>query len=227
MCVCIYIYIHINARYGTERRYEGRWNIGRDRREGDEDAREIEREDKNPFFFLVFVLMSSPSPPHRKSLRLEVSPDRARPVAEHIVGRIYSGIQGVLLTLRHTRGRGLGLFVVNGVGAFKKVVEYSGTNVTSKKEMKRLEEKYLLNDHGYLMAREGGGGVDATYVGGVGRYANHGCIGTCSLHNSEGKLVLWSGRDGLAPGEEVTYNYDCGEGVARLCKCGEGCSKAY
>jgi hypothetical protein len=142
--------------------------------------------------------------------------------------RVYRGIKGALLTIRSVRGRGLGLFVLSRVLPFDPVVEYSGECVESKKEMDRLEKEYEAREQGYLMAREGGGGVDATHVGGVGRYANHGCVGTCQLKNVGGKLVLCAGAGGLWPEDEVTYNYGCGEGDDRKCKCRDvGCRKVY
>ena len=143
------------------------------------------------------------------------------------------------LDVRLADGRGLGVYAPSvpsprsanaddddgiWVRAGELLLEYVGEVVDDVECERRMNEEYAREKHQYLMHVRGGI-IDATRIGGVGRFLNHGCDPNCVVEEWHVKGFPRMGLFSLRPiayGEELCFNYKFQRfgSEATSCNCG-------
>ncbi len=114
-----------------------------------------------------------------------------------------------------------GCYTTSAIAKGVQVVEYTGPRISKREADKRFEDSRIT----YLFAIGNG----STVINGMGvaMYINHSCDPNCETEEVDGRVWIMSLRS-IAPGEELTYDYnlfDGDESDAR-CYCGaKNCRK--
>jgi SET domain-containing protein len=121
------------------------------------------------------------------------------------------------LIIRSSSIHAAGCYTTSSIAKGVKVVEYTGPRISKRKADKRFEDSKIT----YLFAI----GDGSTVINGMGvaMYINHSCDPNCETEEVDGRVWIMSLRS-IAPGEELTYDYnlfDGDEDDAR-CYCGAG-----
>jgi SET domain-containing protein len=121
------------------------------------------------------------------------------------------------LIIRSSSIHAAGCYTTSSIAKGVKVVEYTGPRVSKRKADAIFQDSRIT----YLF----GIGNGATVINGHGMamYINHSCDPNCETEEVEGRVWVMSVRS-IAPGEELTYDYnlyDGDEDEAR-CHCGAG-----
>jgi uncharacterized protein len=119
------------------------------------------------------------------------------------------------LMIRSSSIHAAGCYTTSAIAKGVQVVEYTGPRISKKEADKRFENSKIT----YLF----GIGDGSTVIDGMGvaMYINHSCDPNCETEEVEGRVWIMSIRS-IAPGEELTYDYnlyDGDEDDAR-CHCG-------
>jgi SET domain-containing protein len=110
---------------------------------------------------------------------------------------------------------GRGLFARAPIRAGERVLEYLGERITKEESLRRCEAGnpfiFSLDEHFDL---------DGAVEWNPARFANHSCTPNCETEDDEGRIWVVALRD-IAPGEELTYNYnfDLAEFREHRCAC--------
>jgi uncharacterized protein len=121
------------------------------------------------------------------------------------------------LIIRSSSIHAAGCYTTSSIAKGVKVVEYTGPRISKREADKRFEDSRIT----YLFAIGNG----STVINGMGvaMYINHSCDPNCETEEVDGRVWIMSLRS-IAPGEELTYDYnlyDGNEDDAR-CYCGAG-----
>jgi uncharacterized protein len=121
------------------------------------------------------------------------------------------------LMIRSSSIHAAGCYTTSPIAKGVKVVEYTGPRI-SKKEADALFRGSKIT---YLF----GIGDGSTVINGFGMamYINHSCDPNCETEELDGRVWVMSLR-AIAPGEELTYDYNLydGDEDEALCHCGAG-----
>jgi uncharacterized protein len=121
------------------------------------------------------------------------------------------------LMIRSSSIHAAGCYTTSSIVKGVRVVEYTGPRISKKEADERFPDSKIT----YLF----GIGDGSTVINGHGMamYINHSCDPNCETEELDGRVWVMSLRS-IAPGEELTYDYnlyDGDEGDAR-CYCGAG-----
>jgi uncharacterized protein len=121
------------------------------------------------------------------------------------------------LIIRSSSIHAAGCYTTSSIAKGVKVVEYTGPRISKREADARFEDSRIT----YLF----GIGDGSTVINGMGvaMYINHSCDPNCETEEVDGRVWIMSLRS-IAPGEELTYDYnlyDGDEDDAR-CHCGAG-----
>jgi uncharacterized protein len=121
------------------------------------------------------------------------------------------------LMIRSSSIHAAGCYTTSPIAKGVQVVEYTGPRISKKDADARFEDSRIT----YLF----GLGDGSTVINGMGvaMYINHSCDPNCETEEIDGRVWVQSLRS-IAPGEELTYDYnlyDGDESDAR-CHCGAG-----
>ena len=123
------------------------------------------------------------------------------------------------LIIRSSSIHAAGCYTTAPIAKGVKVVEYTGPRISKQK----ADRQYADSTITYLFGIGDGSTVIQGY--GTAMFINHSCDANCETEELDGKVWIMSVRK-IAPGEELTYDYnlyDGDEDEAR-CYCGaEGC----
>jgi len=119
------------------------------------------------------------------------------------------------LIIRSSSIHAAGCYTTSSIAKGVKVVEYTGPRISKREADARFEDSRIT----YLF----GIGDGSTVINGMGvaMYINHSCDPNCETEEVDGRVWIMSLRS-IAPGEELTYDYnlyDGDEDDAR-CHCG-------
>jgi uncharacterized protein len=121
------------------------------------------------------------------------------------------------LMIRSSSIHAAGCYTTSPIAKGVQVVEYTGPRISKREADARFEDSKIT----YLF----GIGDGSTVINGMGvaMYINHSCDPNCETEEVDGRVWIMSLRS-IAPGEELTYDYnlyDGDEDDAR-CHCGAG-----
>ncbi|HTR37666.1 MAG TPA: SET domain-containing protein-lysine N-methyltransferase [Bryobacteraceae bacterium] len=119
------------------------------------------------------------------------------------------------LAIRRSKIHRYGVFAQERIPANRKVIEYTG------KRLNRKQAKYRGDgDYTYLFAVDNYWTLDGSVGGSGAEIINHSCTPNLVSRVMKGHVLYMSLR-AIKPGEELTVNYNFGEGVRRFpCTCG-------
>jgi len=119
------------------------------------------------------------------------------------------------LTIRRSKIHRYGVFAQERIPANRKVIEYTG------KRLNRKQAKYRGDgDYTYLFAVDNYWTLDGSIGGSGAEIINHSCNPNLVSRIMRGHVLYMSLRP-IKPGEELTVNYNFGDGVREFpCSCG-------
>ena len=144
-----------------------------------------------------------------------------------------------------TRSKGYGLKTKRAFERDQIIVEYTGEIVTreqsryrrtSTRKADQVSLAACLHQVNYLTASaqsvymidfDKHFAFDATFRGSIARFVNHSCNPNCRMERwivgGEPGIALFAGEQGIAMGEELTfdYNFQAGDSCLQQCHCGE------
>jgi hypothetical protein len=131
------------------------------------------------------------------------------------------------LRFEHSKIHMWGVRTDEPIQAGEPIVEYIGERVRGKiVELREREYEREGNNGSYVFRSSPDVFIDATHVGGLARYVNHGCEPNCETkiipYQGTSRVVIFAKRD-IDPCEELCYDYklpyECKE-KAIVCLCG-------
>lgn len=118
-------------------------------------------------------------------------------------------LKGPRIAVRTSPIHGKGVFALRNIGKGERIIEYKG-KVISEKE---ADDRYPDLDetkpyHTFLFLVDGAKVIDANRQGNSARWINHSCSPNCESSEEEDGRVFIEARRDIAPGEELTYDYN-------------------
>lgn len=116
------------------------------------------------------------------------------------------------IAARKSRIHGNGVFAVKSLGKGERIIEYKGRRRTHE-EVDNDDSGDVESGHTFLFTLSDEYVIDANYEGNDARWINHSCDPNCEavIEEDEGDArrsrVFIEAVRGIAPGEELTYNY--------------------
>jgi uncharacterized protein len=119
------------------------------------------------------------------------------------------------LMIRSSAIHAAGCYTTSRIPKGAKVVEYTGPRITKDEADERFKDSTIT----YLFGIGDGSKVISGH--GMAMYINHSCDPNCETDELNGRVWIMSLRD-IAPGEELTYDYNLydGDDDEARCYCG-------
>ena len=116
------------------------------------------------------------------------------------------------LIIRSSSIHAAGCYTTSPIGKGVKVVEYTGPRISKRQADARFKDSTIT----YLF----GVGDGSTVINGFGMamYINHSCDPNCETEELNGRVWVMSLR-AIAPGEELTYDYNLYDGDEDEARC--------
>jgi uncharacterized protein len=111
-----------------------------------------------------------------------------------------------LLQVRASPLHGLGVFTTHSIRRGTRVLEYLGERVSHVEADRRYEHKPVEDAHTFLFIVDPATVIDAGVGGNEARFVNHACDPNCESVIEGGRVYIEALR-AIAPGEELTYDY--------------------
>jgi SET domain-containing protein len=117
-------------------------------------------------------------------------------------------IQGTpdMIEVRRSSVHGMGVFALKPIQKGTRLIEYAGERVSHKEADRRYEEKDATDAHTFLFIVDSRTVIDAGVDGNDARFFNHACNPNCESVIEAKRVYIETTRD-IAPGEELTYDY--------------------
>ncbi len=111
---------------------------------------------------------------------------------------------------------GRGAFAREPIGQGTRVIEYVGERISKRESLRRCER-----ENAYIFALTAHEDLDGDVSWNPARLINHSCAPNCEARMEDGRIWIVATRD-IAPGEEITfnYNYDLVDYREHPCRCG-------
>ncbi|XP_037079667.1 histone-lysine N-methyltransferase ASH1L-like [Pollicipes pollicipes] len=125
-----------------------------------------------------------------------------------------------------TGEKGWGIMTKRPIRAGTFILEYVGEIVSEKEFKRRMQTRYINDQHHYCLNLDRGMVIDGHRMGSIGRFVNHSCSPNCEMQkwemNGLHRMALFSQTD-IAAGTELTYDYNFSlfnPAVGQKCHCG-------
>ena len=117
-------------------------------------------------------------------------------------------IQGTpdTIEVRRSNVHGMGVFALKPIPKGTRLIEYVGERVSHQEADSRYEEKDANDAHTFLFIVDSRTVIDAGVDGNDARFFNHACNPNCESVIEAKRVYIETTRD-IAPGEELTYDY--------------------
>ncbi len=121
-----------------------------------------------------------------------------------------------LIEFRVSTIHGTGGFATARIEPDTFLIEYVGERIDKSESIKRCSE-----DNRYIFDLDDQFDLDGNVDWNPARWLNHSCSPNCEAQSSDGRIWIVATR-AIAPGEEITfnYNYDLEEYRDQPCRCG-------
>jgi uncharacterized protein len=121
---------------------------------------------------------------------------------------VADAIQGTpdTIEVRRSNVHGMGVFALKPIAKGTRLIEYVGERVSHKEADSRYEEKDATDAHTFLFIVDSRTVIDAGVGGNDARFFNHACNPNCESVIEAKRVYIETTRD-IAPGEELTYDY--------------------
>lgn len=127
--------------------------------------------------------------------------------------------------VRDSAIHGRGCFARRPIAAGERVLEYVG-EIIGLDEARRRDVKDGADYSPFVLLLDEGLFIDARDVEQPARRVNHSCAPNCEIRTEGLRAWVVALRD-IAPGEELTYDYDFEEGPRTPCSCGAPACRGY
>lgn len=111
-----------------------------------------------------------------------------------------------LIEVRASSLHGLGVFALQHIPRGTRVIEYLGERISHAEADRRYDHKAATDSHTFLFIADSATVIDAGVCGNEARFVNHGCAPNCESVIEKSRVFIDAIR-GIAPGEELTYDY--------------------
>src|SRR3984885_11125990 len=134
-----------------------------------------------------------------------------------------------MMRVRRSHVHGRGVFALRRIRKGTRVIEYLGDRVTHRQADLRYEHKPISDNHTFLFIVDRTVVIDGGANGNDARFINHSCDPNCESLIDDRRVFIEAVRT-IAPGEELTYDYQIGRdkedppNVDEIfaCRCGAG-----
>jgi len=110
-------------------------------------------------------------------------------------------------SVRNSSIHGRGVFALVRIPKRTRIVEYKGERISQAEADVRYSEAHANSPHTMLFEVSDQLVIDATRRGNSARWINHSCVPNCEIVDENERIFIESRRD-IAPGEELTYDYN-------------------
>jgi SET domain-containing protein len=114
-----------------------------------------------------------------------------------------------MIRVRCSRVHGRGVFARRRIRKGTRIIEYLGDRVSHQEADRRYDSKTTDDNHTFLFIVDRGVVIDATGNGNAARFINHGCDPNCESVIEDRRVFIEALRT-IAPGEELSYDYQIG-----------------
>ena len=122
---------------------------------------------------------------------------------------------------RRSRLHGWGVFACSAIPKNKRIIDYAGEKITTKESSKR-EARHLERGHIWCFRLNNRWVMDGAVRGNIARFINHSCAPNCYAQIVDGTIWIRAART-IAPGEELTYDYQTDGDGTIPCRCRPDC----
>jgi len=124
---------------------------------------------------------------------------------------------------KRSKLHGWGVFAAEPINKNKFIIEYTGELISNKVSDKR-EDAYLNKGCIWVFRVNRAWSRDAAVGGNNARFINHSCTPNCYswVDVKEKRIWIRAGK-AIAPGEELTYDYNTEGDKTIPCRCRPGC----
>ena len=112
-----------------------------------------------------------------------------------------------LYRVRNSAIHGRGVFAADKIVKGTTIIEYRGQRTTWEIAQERPDSDPDNPAHTFIFELDDGRVIDAAVRGNAARWINHSCAPNCKSYEDEDGRVSIEARRGIAPGEELTYDY--------------------
>ncbi|MBP7779608.1 MAG: SET domain-containing protein-lysine N-methyltransferase [Acidobacteria bacterium] len=124
---------------------------------------------------------------------------------------------------KRSKLHGWGVFATEPINKNKIIIDYAGELISNKVSDKR-EDKYLNNGCIWVFRVNRAWSRDANVGGNDARFINHSCQPNCySAVDAKTKTIWIRASKAIAPGDELTYDYNTEGDKTIPCRCRPGC----
>ncbi|MGH8220166.1 MAG: SET domain-containing protein [Steroidobacteraceae bacterium] len=142
-------------------------------------------------------------------------------------GKGSGGRRAPLIEVRRSRVHGRGVFALRRIRKGTRIIEYLGERISHRVADRRYEDHDANDNHTFLFSVDRGLVIDAGVDGNDARFINHSCGPNCESAIERRRVFIDAIRD-IAPGEELSYDYQIGRERADppnveeiyACRCG-------
>ena len=110
------------------------------------------------------------------------------------------------LEIRSSEIQGRGGFAAKPIRKGTRIIEYVGERISQREADRRYDDGSMKRHHTFLFALDSGKVIDAAVGGNDARFINHSCDPNCQAIEEGGRIFIEALR-GIAPGEELLYDY--------------------
>ncbi|HWP24132.1 MAG TPA: SET domain-containing protein-lysine N-methyltransferase [Candidatus Binatia bacterium] len=109
--------------------------------------------------------------------------------------------------VRRSPIHGRGVFALVKIRKGARIVEYKGERISHEEADQRYAKLHEHSPHTMLFTVDDEIVIDATRKGNSARWINHSCAPNCEVVDEDRRIFIEARRD-IAPGEELTYDYN-------------------
>jgi uncharacterized protein len=114
------------------------------------------------------------------------------------------------LVVRRSAIQGRGVFATRSISGGSTIIEYTGERISHEEaDAGCSDEDPTQAHHTFLFAVDDSVCIDASRGGNAARFINHSCDPNCEVVIEDGRVFIAAIRD-IAPGEELSYDYQIG-----------------
>jgi SET domain-containing protein len=114
-----------------------------------------------------------------------------------------------LFKVRRSKVHGLGVFALRPIKKRTRIIEYLGERISHRIADRRYDDHDENDNHTFLFNVDPGLVIDAGVEGNEARFINHSCGPNCESVIEHRRVFIEALRD-IAPGEELSYDYQIG-----------------
>jgi uncharacterized protein len=131
------------------------------------------------------------------------------------------GASRTMIERRKSKLHGWGVFATARITKNTRIIHYAGEKITHR-ESARREVEHLRGGHIWCFHLNSRWVIDGSRGGNNSRFINHSCTPNCYAQIIDGVIWIRAAKT-LAPGTELTYNYQTEGEKSISCQCRPNC----